>query len=513
MRSPGPAALAALCAMLTAGPAAAADLVVGSKNFTENRILAEMMAQLIEAHTDLEVERRTNLGGTMVVFAALQSGDIDLYPEYTGTGWAIVLKRQGTRDALETYVTVAREYQARYGLIWLSPFGFENSYAIAVRDDVADRLSLRRISDLTPHLSTLRLGLSHEFLRREDGWPGLARAYQFPAAATPTGMEHGLAYEAIDSGRIDIVDTWTTDGKLARFDVTVLEDDHQFFPPYDCAPVIRQGTLAAHPEVGPLLARLAFKIDNRRMQRINALVEAEGLSFAAAAHRFLDEAGLLQAGAAAKSAPTPAAAPTPTGTPLAQLLLTHVWLTFLALLLAALGGIPLGLWLTRHPRFAGPVIGATGVIQTVPSLALLAFMIPIPGLGLGSRSAVLALFLYALLPIVRNTYTGVTEVDADIVDAARGMGLTDRQRLVLVELPLASRTIMAGIRTSAVIGIGIATLAAFIGAGGLGDPIITGLQLNDTAMVLRGAVPAALLAVVADVALGLVERRLAPPGT
>jgi osmoprotectant transport system permease protein len=154
------------------------------------------------------------------------------------------------------------------------------------------------------------------------------------------------------------------------------------------------------------------------------------------------------------------------------------------------------------------VLGATGVIQTIPSLALLAFMVPIPGLGLGARPAVAALFLYALLPIVRNTYTAIQEVDPDLVEAAVGLGLTDRQLLLRVQLPLAIPTIMAGIRTSTVISIGVATLAAFIGAGGLGDPIITGLKLNDTTLVLTGAVPAAGLAIVADWLLARLERRL-----
>jgi osmoprotectant transport system permease protein len=158
------------------------------------------------------------------------------------------------------------------------------------------------------------------------------------------------------------------------------------------------------------------------------------------------------------------------------------------------------------------VLGLAGVIQTVPSLALLAFMIPIPGLGLGARSAVVALLLYALLPIVRNTFTGIREVDPALLEAARGMGLTSGQVLWRVEMPLAVRTIMAGIRTSTVISIGVATLAAFVGAGGLGDPIVTGLQLNDIDLILSGAVPAAGLALIVDFGLGMCERLLAPRG-
>jgi osmoprotectant transport system permease protein len=180
------------------------------------------------------------------------------------------------------------------------------------------------------------------------------------------------------------------------------------------------------------------------------------------------------------------------------------------MILAIFLAVPVGIVLTRWTALAQPVMGAAGVIQTIPSLALLAFMIPIPGLGLGARSAIAALFVYALLPILRNTYTGIREIDPNLIEAAKGMGLHDRQILLRIELPLATRTIMAGIRTSAVISIGIATLAAFIGAGGLGDPIVTGLQLNDSRLILAGAIPAAVLAVIMDFLLGRVETVLAP---
>ena len=187
----------------------------------------------------------------------------------------------------------------------------------------------------------------------------------------------------------------------------------------------------------------------------------------------------------------------------------HLELTLLSVLLATLVSIPLGIACTRWP-ISTPVLVGAGVIQTIPSLALLAIMLPLFGIGEGP--AVVALFLYALLPIVRNTYTGIREVDADLVEAARGMGLTDAQILWHVELPLATRTIMAGVRTSTVISVGVATIAAFIGAGGLGEPIVTGLNLDDHNLVLAGAIPAALLAIVVDLLLAGIERILAPRG-
>ncbi len=496
----------------------APTIAVGSKNFTENRLLAEIMAQLIEARTVLEVRRRPNLGGTLVVLAALKEGEIDLYPEYTGTGWAIVLKREErASDPLRTYLAVANFYREQYGLEWLSPFGFSNSYALAIREDVAEKLGIETISDLKDHEDELEAGFSLEIMNREDGYPGLVAHYGLELKNV-RGMEHGLAYEALRSGRIDITDAYTTDGKLLRFPIRLLEDDRGFFPPYDAAPIIRTATLERHPELAKVLQELAFTLSNERMQRLNGEVEEEGRTFEEVARSFLEEEGLLQAddGGRVKGEALPRAGQSFFAFMWArrsitlELVVEHLVLTGVAVGLAILLAVPLGIFLTRRERWSGPVLGTAGVIQTIPSLALLAFMIPIPGLGLGARSAVTALFLYALLPILRNTYTGIQEVDGLLIEAARGMGLYDRQILWRVELPLAMPTIMAGVRTSAVISIGVATLAAFIGAGGLGEPIVTGLQLNESQLILSGAVPAALLALLVDWLLGWLDRVVAP---
>jgi osmoprotectant transport system permease protein len=384
-----------------------------------------------------------------------------------------------------------------------------------MEETAADRLGIRTISDLVDHGDRLRAGVSHEFLNREDGYPGLARVYGLDIGDL-RGMDHGLAYEAIGSDRIDLVDTWTTDGRLLEYDVRILEDDLAFFPPYDAAPIVRRETLDRYPSLEDLLDRLAFRIDQGTMQALNYRVEDQGGGYGEVAREFLRSEGLIDPGAESLDTPDADAGfwsflwsrRGQTG----ALVLEHLGMTTLAVLLAIVVAVPLGIVLTRREQMASPVLGIVGVIQTVPGLALLAFMIPFPGLGLGARSAVAALFLYALLPIVRNTYTGIREVDADLIEAARGMGLADRQVLTRIELPLATRTIMAGVRTSTVISVGIATLAAFIGAGGLGEPIVTGLQLNDTHLILSGAVPAAALALGVDFLLGRIERVLVPRG-
>jgi len=511
------AAALVLAIVATAAPLAAREegtLVVGSKNFTENRILAHMIAQLVDERTDVPVELRDGLGGTLFVFEALRGGDVDVYPEYTGTGWAVVLAEdEPAPDPRRTFLHVAREYEERFGIRWLAPFGFANSYALAVRTDVAERLGLWRVSDLVPHAPDLTAGVSHEFLSRDDGWPGVSRAYGLEFGEL-RGMEHGLAFEAIDASEIDVIDAWTTDGKLLRFDVRVLRDDRRFWPPYHCAPIARVEALERWPELETVLGDLALVLPDERMQELNARVEVEGYSFAEAARTFLETEGLLEARSAERADASGAGERRGdlmtflrgrvevTG----ELMLEHLALTLGAVLGAVLLAVPVGIWLTRHPHASGFVLGAAGIVQTVPSLAMLAFMIPL--LGLGVDAAYAALFLYALLPILRNTTTGILEVDANLVEAATGMGLTPGQILLRVELPLATRTIMAGIRTATVITIGVTTLAAFIGAGGLGEPIVTGLQLNEPRLVLAGAVPAALLAILVDALLGRLERRL-----
>lgn len=495
---------------VTVRPLAAETIVIGSKDFPESRLLAEIMAQLIEEETDLEVVHRENLG-TANVFAGLLAGEIDLYPEYTGTGWSVHLKREdAVESALHAYIIVRREFRQRFDLEWLEPFGFNNTYAMALDSDVAERLGVSRVSDLKQHEDEIRVGLSHEFLKRPDGYPGLAEAYGLEFDNL-NGMNHGLAYQALADHEIDMVDAYSTDGKLLKYDVKILEDDRKFFPPYDAAPLIRRDTLARHPELRRVLSRLAFTLDDDSMRELNYIVEVEKGEFDAVARKFLVENGLLEE-----------AELDPLGTTAQGLfarifsaemfghLKRHIFLTGIAVLLASLFAIPIGILLTRSDRSVGPALGTAGVIQTVPSLALLAFMIPL--LGLGPIPAIAALFLYALLPILRNTYTGISEVDPELVDAARGMGLRDSEILWHVQLPLSWRTIMAGVRTSTVISIGVATLAAFIGAGGLGDPIVTGLQLNDMEIVLSGAIPAAVLAVVVDWLLGRLEHRLVPRG-
>ena len=466
---------------------------VGSKSFGESYLLAELAAQRLESE-GFRVERKTGLGGTLIAFEALQHGAIDLYPEYTGTLSRVILKEPALSGGrLEVAL-------AQRGLQLVAPFGFNNGYAIAVPEQLARELSLEKISDLAAH-PDLRAAFSLEFLNREDGWPALQVHYGLPQLAS--GIEHALAYPALDSGRLDITDAYTTDGQLETFSLRLLRDDRRFFPAYDAVLLARTDL---PPAAGDALSRLGGIIDDVTMRRLNRRVSEEQLSPAQVAAEFLESRGL--AGDADDAGASTAAAAGPGSGKILRNTLTHLKLTGIALGLACLVALPAALLLYRRPRIARGLLYATGLVQTVPSLALLALLIPL--VGLGQLPAVIALFLYSLLPVVRNTLAGLFGVDPLLKQVATGMGLTPSQQLLRVELPLAMPMIMAGIRTAAVISIGTATLAAFVGAGGLGEPIITGLTLNDHRLILAGAVPAVLLALGVELAFEALERVLIP---
>jgi len=502
----------ALCAIAAAATAAAAPprVVVGSKAFTENTILAEIIAQTIESQTAAVVERRPNLAGTHVCFEALRNGEIDIYPEYTGTGLRNILASQATglsRGA--TYATVARAFAERYAMEWLAPFGFDNSYVLLMRSSVAERLSVRTISDLAQY--PLHFGMSHEFLRRPDGMPGLRAAYPLNERET-SGLSHDLAYQGLQQGSIDVTDGYSTDAKILTYELVALEDDRGFFPAYEAAPLMRHDLGERVPGVAAALRLLAGRIDEDAMRRLNHAVEVERATPAATATRFLQSLGIESAAALAGGGQR---------TGFLQLLYQRRWktldlarrhllLTGGAVVLACLLGVPLGIATSRNPRLARGALGLAGVLQTVPSIALLAFMLPL--FGIGVTPALVALFLYALLPVLRNTIVGIQSIEERLIDVGRGLGMRDSQILQRIELPLAAPVVMAGIRTATVISVGTATLAAFIGAGGLGDPIVTGLSTTDYALVLCGALPAAALAIALDYALGLVERWTTPKG-
>ncbi len=479
-----------LLALLLALPAQADTLRIGSKRFTESYILGEVLRQTVEGKTS--VEHRPGLGNTGIVFAALKAGSIDLYPEYTGTIAKEILKLDGNPNLDQISRALAPQ-----GLGVAVRLGFNNSYALAMREDRAQALAIRSLSDLARHPG-LKLGLSQEFIGRSDGWPGLKAAYKMPYA-TPSGLDHGLAYEAIAAGRIDVMDIYSTDAKIERYALRVLEDDRRYFPSYEAVLLYRLDVPKRFPEAWRALQALEGRIDERKMIRMNAAAEIEGRSFAEAAALIDAEGG---PGRAARRNFWEALF----GPDFLRLTGEHLLLVFVSLAASIALGVPLGVAAAKLPKTEQAILGTVGVIQTIPSLALFAFLIALTG-TIGTWPALIALFLYALLPIVRNTCTGLTGIVRGMRQAAMALGLAPRDRLWLIEVPLALPSILAGIKTSAVINVGTATIAAFIGAGGYGERIASGLALNDNVTLLAGAIPAAALALIVQSAFEIGEQR------
>ncbi|MFN2399972.1 MAG: glycine betaine ABC transporter substrate-binding protein [Gemmatimonadaceae bacterium] len=490
-------------------------VVVASKPFAESYILAEMFAQLLEAR-GVAVDRRPGLGATEIAFQALRTGAIDVYPEYTGTGLLAILGEKQVTDPDSVFARVFTVFRDRYSVRWLPPLGFENTYAIAVRQQTARDLGLTSLSDLARTHGQLRAGLTPDFIGREDGLPGLRKHYGFNPREVRSLLP-AVKYRALAEGEVDIIDGYSTDGLIARYNLVVLEDDRRFFPPYQAAALVGRDIQRSNPRVVAILSELSGRMDVRFMRRLNRRLEVDGESVQRVAESALSELGFDLRASAMKTGDRAGDQASRASlldymyerrSLILSLTLRHLLLVALSLGAAILVGVPLGLGLERASRGAESVVRAVGILQTVPSIALLAFMIPV--FGIGVRPALIALFLYSLYPIVRNTLTGVRDADRGAVDAATALGMTPRQVLAQVRLPLATPVIMAGIRTAAVIGVGTATLAAFIGAGGLGDPIVAGLALSDTRMILSGAIPAALLALAIDALLGGTERLVAP---
>jgi osmoprotectant transport system permease protein len=470
---------------------AAADdgvLRVGSKRFTESYILGEVLTQTAAAHG--KAEHRQGLGNTAIVLAALQAGSIDVYPEYLGTIDLEILKNEKPTSLAEM-----RSALARIGLGVGVPLGFNNSYALAMR---RDSKGVATLSELASH-PELKLGLSHEFIGRADGWPGLAKRYGL--AQQPRGLDHGIAYEALAQRQVDLIDIYSTDAKIAQYGLRLLTDDQHYFPRYDAVLLYRLDAPKRFPAAWRAIEQLEGRIPADAMIAMNAAVELEGESFAAVAAHWL-------AGGAKAAAPRSALMAKIFDASLWKLTREHITLVLLSVALACLAGIPLGVLAAFAPRLRHPVLALTGVLQTVPSLALLAMLIPLLGM-IGTAPALVALFVYALLPIVRNTCTGILQVPAGLRMAALALGLDRRDRLLHVELPLALPVMLAGVKTAAVMSVGTATIAAFIGAGGYGERITIGLALNDNDMLLAGAIPAALLALLTQGLFEAVEWLLA----
>lgn len=459
---------------------------VGSKKFTEGVILGEV-ARLALERAGVEATHRRELGGSRILWDALKAGEIDIYPDYTGTLRFEILSGQRIADD----AALSRALTAQ-GLAMSPPLGFSNGYALAMRADTTRRLGIAKVSDLARH-PELAIALSNEFVDRKDGWPAMSRAYGLTGVSV-RGIDHDLAYRALAARQIDVTDAYTTDAEIATYGLVVLRDDRNFFPRYDAVFVYRADLPANAVAV---LGTLAGTINEARMRELNRQVTTEGLSETHAARLAIGES----AGSEGEES---------RWRRIADRSAEHLWLVTVALLAALVVALPLGIVAARKRRIGALVVSATGVLQTIPSLALFVMLIPL--LGIGAAPTIAALFLYSLLPIVRNTHAGLTGIAPALLDSADALGLPRPARLRRIELPLALPTIMAGIRTAAVIAVGLATLGAIIGAGGYGQPILTGIRLNDTALILEGAIPAAVMALVIEALFHWLQGAVTPRG-
>ncbi len=467
-------------------------VVVASKTFTEAVVLGEIAAGVIR-DAGYEADHRRELGGTRVLFNALVSGDIDVYPEYTGT----IIQEILAELNLQTDDQVRSALRER-GIIMTRSLGFNNSYAIGMRPGTADRLDVSRISDLRRH-SDVRFGMSNEFMDRGDGWPSLRQAYGL-TSRNARGLDHDLAYRALDAGDIDAMDIYTTDAEISYYGLRVLEDDLSFFQTYNAVFLYRADLDTRAPGVAAALGLLEDTLDEDDISRLNARVKLDGEAESSVAGDFLRQALNI----------TTLTQEVGTGARIWLRTREHLFLVVVSMTLGVLVAIPLGIVAFKRQRLGQAILGVVGVIQTIPALALLVFMIPI--LGIYAPPAIAALFLYSLLPIVRNTHAGLSGIPPSVEESIEALDLPARARLLEVELPLASRSIMAGVKTATVINIGFATLGALIGAGGYGQPILTGIRLDDVSLILEGAIPAAVLALLVQYLFGWIERVVVPKG-
>jgi osmoprotectant transport system permease protein len=464
---------------------------VGSKAFTESVILGELATQLGN-NAGISTIHRAQLGGTRVLWEALLAGQIDIYPEYTGT--IIQELIPGTPSDMTAIEAALRQH----GIGITRPLGFNDTYALGVPETLASQLSLRSISDLAEH-PLLRFGFSNEFLNRKDGWPLLKTVYNLPQTNV-TGLDHDLAYRAVASGSIDVIDLYSTDAEIAFYHLRTLEDDRHVFPAYQAVYLYRLDLRDRASAVIKAITRLEDAIDASHMIEMNALSKLQKVPEANVASQFLSTQFQIKSTPHVESMT-------------AQLLLRtfeHMQLVGVSLTASIIVAIPLGVLAFLWPRVGQIILAVVAVIYTIPSLALLVFMIPL--LGIGTLPAIVALFLYGLLPIVRNTHAGLSGIAPGLRESAIVLGLSPRARLLKIELPLAAPSILAGIKTAAVINVGTATIGALIGAGGYGQPILTGIRLADYRLILLGAVPAAVLALMVQSGFGFLERSIVPRG-
>lgn len=482
------------------------EFKVGSKAFTENIILGEMV-KLLAKSENIEVEHQADIQGTQIVFQYLLTDAIDVYPEYVGTIRYEILKDRDivTEDEVRTAM------RNRFNLVMTKPIGFENTYAMGMLESRAEELGITKISQLASQ-TNLNYSLSQEFVEREDGWEKLSATYGINIPK-PNGNDHALTYKQLESGSADVIVLYSTDSKIQTLDIRVLEDDLNFFPSYDAVFLYRKNLEKENPQLVELIQSFEGQIDNQQMIKLNARCEVDKRYEAEVAQEFLSDR--MQVNVSVES--------TSVAREIFKNTVQHLDLVRMSLVACILVAIPLGIIAAKQRLIGQGVLGTIGVLQTIPGIALLVMLIAptewfgrsfagTKGLGASVVPVVIALFIYSLLPIVRNTYTGLTMIPNNLLESADALGLTTWAKLWRIELPLALPSILSGIKTAAIINVGFACLGAMIGGGGYGQPIFSGVRLSDTNLILQGAIPAAVLALLVQGVFEVIERIVVPKG-
>ena len=364
-----------------------------------------------------------------------------------------------------------------------------------MKRDKAEELGIKKISDLKDH-PDLVIGISHEYLKRKDGWSPLKKTYGL-SFNNVSGFQHDLAYRALEHGKIDLTDAYTTSSKKEILDLIILEDDLNFFPKYEALYLYRDGL---DPRVVTMINSMNDKIDETLMDKLNSIADEEKSIFPSVNY-FMERVFPDEKLDVVRS----------------ELIETivergkeHIYLVAISMFFAIIIGIFLGYLASKYSAFASTILTLTSILQTIPGLALLALLIPFTGIS--ELTAIIALLLYSLLPIVSNTYQGFSLIDVDYINTARALGMNSRQIAIHIKTAMALPSIMTGVRTSLVINVGTATLAALIGVGGFGAPILAGLSLNDQNTILMGAIPAACLAALCQMGMIFLEKIIVPKG-
>lgn len=478
---------------------------VGSKAFTENIILGDII-KLAGRGNEIAVGHQADIQGTQIVFQYLVNDSIDVYPEYIGTIRYEILK---DKDVI-TEDEVRAEMLRRFNIVMTRPIGFENTYAMGMLESRAEELGITKVSELTQY--ELKYSLSQEFVEREDGWTKMSATYGI-TIPKPNGNDHALTYKQLQSGAADVIDLYSTDSKIKTLDIRVLEDDLDFFPSYAAVFLYRKDLEKVNPKFVDMIRSLEGQIDNEKMIQLNARCEVDNLTEQQVAAEFLKDRFDLDVKVDDESMVQNVFRNT----------VEHLDLVRMSLVACILVAIPLGVIAAKMKMIGQVILGTIGVLQTIPGIALLVMLIAPTewfgrnvagqeGLGASVIPVIVALFIYSLLPIVRNTYTGLTMIPSNLKESADALGLTPWAKLWRIELPLALPAILSGIKTAAIINVGFACLGAMIGGGGYGQPIFSGVRLSDTGLILQGAVPAAVMALLVQGIFECIEKVVVPKG-